>query len=146
MSKYIVRRLLMLVPVIFFVSIIVFSFIHLIPGSLVDAMLGMRSDEESRQILKYQLGLDKPIIVQYWIWLSKVLSGDLGKSVHTGEPVLKLILQKLPATFLLASSSLIITIIIAIPLGVIAASKRILYWISRHLVLPCLPLLFQVFG
>lgn len=124
MLRYIIRRIIMLIPVIFFVSIIVFSFIHLIPGDVVDAILGMRSDEESREILKNELGLNKPIIVQYWIWLSKVLRGNLGKSIHTGQSVSQLILEKLPATFYLAITSLIITTIVAIPLGTIAATKK----------------------
>jgi peptide/nickel transport system permease protein len=118
----------MIVPVVFFVSIIVFSFIHLIPGDIVDAMLGMRSTEEARTTLRHELGLDRPIIVQYWVWLSRALKGDLGKSAFTGQSVSQLIVEKLPATFLLAFASLIISAAVAIPLGVIAASKKNSVW------------------
>jgi peptide/nickel transport system permease protein len=114
----------MLIPVIFFVSIIVFSFVHMIPGDVVDAMLGMRTDEESRAILRQELGLNKPIIVQYFIWLSKVIRGDLGTSIHTGQDVTQLVLERIPATFLLAFTSLFMTAIVAIPLGTIASSHK----------------------
>lgn len=128
MGRYIVRRIIMIIPVVFFVSVMVFSFIHLIPGDVADAMLGMRVDEETREILRVKLGLDKPIFVQYWIWLSKALRGNLGNSIHTGQSVSQLILERFPRTLLLGSASLFITVIVAIPLGITAASKKNSLW------------------
>ena len=118
----------MIIPIVFLVSIIVFSIIHLIPGDVVDAMLGNRASDEDKLVLREQLGLNRPIIVQYGLWLSNVLRGDLGKSIHTGVSVITLIREKLPATLLLASTSLIITTIISIPLGTLAASKKNTMW------------------
>ena len=124
MGKYILRRLLYILPVLFFMSIIVFSFIHLIPGDPVDVILGMRSNVESRAILREQLGLDKSIITQYITWLVRAVRGDLGRSIFTNRPIMPEILMKLPATLLLSFASLVFTVLVAIPLGTLAALKR----------------------
>lgn len=128
MGTYIVGRIIFILPVVLFVSIMVFFSIHFIPGDVVDAMLGLQADEAAKENLRQELGLDKPIIAQYGIWLSKVLRGDLGKSIITGHPVLQLIKEKLPATLLLSSTSLLITVLIAIPMGILAAAKRNSIW------------------
>ncbi len=128
MSKYIIFRIIFLIPIIFFVSIIVFFSIHLIPGDVVDAMLGIQADEATRELLRHELGLDKPIIIQYCMWISKLIKGDLGVSIITGHPVLKLIIEKLPATLMLSLTSLLITVLISIPLGAVAASRQNSFW------------------
>lgn len=124
MYKYIAWRILLLIPIVFLVSIIVFFSIHLIPGDVVDAVLGLQADAATRESLRLELGLDKPIIIQYFLWLAKLFKGDLGVSIITGHKVAALIQEKLPATLMLSVTSLIITILVAIPLGVIAASKQ----------------------
>jgi peptide/nickel transport system permease protein len=127
--KYIIKRILWAIPVILIVSIIVFSVIHMIPGDPVIAMLGtVQTSPEVIQELREQLNLDKPIIVQYFLWLKDVLRGDLGYSIRNNEPVLGLILRKLPATALLALSSLIIAVFISIIAGVTAAHNRNTGW------------------
>jgi ABC-type dipeptide/oligopeptide/nickel transport system permease component len=107
-------------------SVIVFSFIHLIPGDPVDAVLGLDASDEARAALRQELGLDRNILVQYLSWIGGVLTGDFGHSVvsYPGEPVLKLILEKLPATLLLAVATILVSIFIAIFAGTIAAVKK----------------------
>ena len=104
MLRYILNRIIYLLPVLFIMSLVVFSFIHLIPGDPVDAILGLNASDEARAAVRKSLGLDRNIAVQYMSWIGGVVSGDFGESVTTGEPVLKLILEKLPATLLLAFS------------------------------------------
>lgn len=124
MLKYVAWRILLLIPIALVVSLIVFFSIHLIPGDVVDALLGIQADAATRQSLRLELGLDKPIVIQYLLWLAKLLRGDLGVSIITGHQVAELILEKLPATLMLSATSLIITVIVAIPLGIIAASRQ----------------------
>lgn len=122
MFNYILRRLFQLIPVLLIMSVIVFSLIHLIPGDPVDVIMGEgHADPMVEAALRKQLHLDKSIPVQYFYWLGDVLHGDLGKSAITREPVIHMILQRLPATALLAFCSAIVAIIISIPAGVIAA-------------------------
>ncbi|MFQ5793528.1 MAG: ABC transporter permease [Candidatus Bipolaricaulia bacterium] len=124
MQIYALRRLLLLIPVLFVVSVIVFSIVHLIPGDPATVLLGTEAaDPELLERLKQSLGLDKPLHVQYLLWLGRVFRGDLGSSVRTGEPVVKLILQRFPFTLELAVYALFLTLIIAIPLGTIAATS-----------------------
>jgi ABC-type dipeptide/oligopeptide/nickel transport system permease component len=124
MFKYILNRILYLIPVLFIMSVIVFSFIHLIPGDPVDAVLGLNASDEARAALRESLGLDRNIVVQYLSWIGGVMTGNFGDSVITGEPVLKLILEKLPATLLLAVATILVSIFIAIVAGTIAAVKK----------------------
>lgn len=124
MQTYIIKRLLFLIPVLFVVSVIVFSIIHLIPGDPATVLLGTEAaDPELLARLKNSLGLDKPLHIQYALWLGRVLKGDLGRSVRTGEPVLKLILQRFPFTLELAIYALFLAVIVAIPIGTMAATS-----------------------
>ena len=95
MLRYLIRRLLYIIPVLFFVTIIVFSFIHLIPGDPVRMIYGVRATEEKIAIVRAQLNLDKPIIVQYFLWLKALSRGDFGKSLRSNEPVFPLILPEM---------------------------------------------------
>jgi ABC-type dipeptide/oligopeptide/nickel transport system permease component len=124
MLKYILNRIIYLLPVLFIMSVVVFSFIHLIPGDPVDAILGLNASDEARAEVRKSLGLDRNIVVQYLSWIGGVVSGDFGESVVTGEPVLKLILEKLPATLLLAVASILVSVFIAIFAGTIAAERK----------------------
>jgi peptide/nickel transport system permease protein len=125
MGRYIVKRLAQLVPVLLLVSIIVFSLIHLIPGDVVDVIMGEGHDDPVVEAaMRKDLGLDRPIMVQYFIWLGKVLQGDLGKSVITHKPVTQMILARFPATALLALAAGFVAIIISIPAGIIAAYRQ----------------------
>ncbi len=127
MGKYILKRLLQLVPVLFFVSIFVFLIIHLIPGDPVEVMLGEDDAAASQELydaLRKQLGLDAPIYIQYVRWMGNVLQGNLGQSMQTGEPVWDMVKARYPATIYLAFSAFIVGILISIPAGVIAAVKQ----------------------
>ena len=94
MLRYILNRLIYLLPVLVFMSIVVFLFIHLIPGDPVDYMLGIDATPEARQALRTELGLDRNIVVQYISWARKIVRGDLGTSIVTNRPVLQSILEK----------------------------------------------------
>jgi peptide/nickel transport system permease protein len=133
MQRYILRRLFMLVPVFLGISIVVFGFIHLIPGDPVVTILGDEYTEETAEQLRHVLGLDKPIYVQYFAWLGQALSGNLGRSIFPfggikggggRDPVLGLILARLPTTVVLAAGSLLVSVITSLPLGVITAARK----------------------
>ncbi len=123
MKDYVLRRLAQLPLVLLFLSIIVFFVLRLIPGDPSAIRLGMETTEEGRQQVRQEMGLDRPIIVQYGIWLGDVFTGNFGESWVSRQPVSSLILQKLPATLTLTISSLLVGVIIAIPLGIIAGAK-----------------------
>ena len=124
MIRYIVNRLIYLIPVLFVMSVIVFSFMHLIPGDPVDYILGIEATPEARAILRAELGLDKNIVVQYLSWAGKILTGDFGRSTVNKRPVLNSILEKLPATLTLSAFATMISTIVALFLGTLAAQKR----------------------
>jgi len=123
-SWYLVRRLFLTLPVLFFVSVIVFSLINLIPGDPARIMLGEEVSKEALSALRKEMGLDRPLYVRYLLWLSHVARGDFGRSVRDGRPVLDTLLLKLPVTIELAVTSLLVAWVIAIPAGVVAAWKQ----------------------
>ncbi len=123
MGQYALRRLWQMIPVLFLVSIAVFSIIHLIPGNPAQNLAGPNATPEQLAILEARMGLDKPIYVQYVIWLKGVLSGDLGESFINKYPVSKLMAQRIPATLELALAAAIIGVLIAFPLGILAALR-----------------------
>jgi peptide/nickel transport system permease protein len=123
----------MLIPVFLGISMVVFGFIHMIPGDPVLTILGDEYTEETAEQLRHVLGLDRPIYVQYFAWLGEALSGNLGRSIFPfggieqaggRDPVLGLILARLPTTALLAAGSLLVSVITSLPLGVITAARR----------------------
>lgn len=124
MTWYLARRLVLTLPVLFFVSVIVFSLINLIPGDPARIMLGEEASKEALSALRKEMGLDRPLHVRYLLWLSHVARGDFGRSVRDGRAVLDTLLLKLPVTIELAITSLLVAWIIAIPAGVVAAWKQ----------------------
>jgi len=124
MIRYIARRLALLVPVLVGISIFIFSLIHFAPGDPIHSALGMDYDPEVARQMEHELGLDKPVLEQYFWWLRKVLHGDLGRSIVAGETVQDLILSRLPNTIVLALGSMAIALLIAIPLGIISAIHK----------------------
>jgi len=122
-GRYILKSLLQIIPVLFLISTIVFILVH-VTGDPVALMLPETATEEDRAILSSALGLDRPLYVQYGVFLSNVLQGDFGTSFHYGEPALPLVLERLPASFELAAAAMAIATILAIPLGIISAVKR----------------------
>jgi peptide/nickel transport system permease protein len=122
--RYLVRRLLLTVPVLLGVATLVFSLIHLVPGDPAQAMLGDGASPQDIAELRANLGLDRPLLAQYVTFLRHAITGDLGVSFRTGQPVTTMIAERLPATAELAVSAMVVAILIAIPLGVIAAVWR----------------------
>jgi peptide/nickel transport system permease protein len=123
MREYVLRRLVQLPIVLLFLSMIVFGVLRLIPGDPSAIRLGMESTEEGRAQVRREMGLDKPIYVQYGIWVGDVARGDFGTSWVNRQSIGSLIRQKLPATLTLTIASLIIGIVIAIPAGIIAGAR-----------------------
>lgn len=123
MKEYLLQRLAQLVPVLFFLSLIVFTVVRLIPGDPAAMRLGDNATAEAIALIRQEMGLDQPIFVQYVIWLRDVMQGNLGFSWVSKRPVLELLLLKLPATLQLTLASLLIALIIAIPLGIISGAR-----------------------
>lgn len=123
MGRYALRRLWQMVPVMFLISIAIFSIIHFIPGNPAQIIAGPNATPEQLAALESRLGLDRPVHVQYIIWLRNILQGDLGVSYINNFPVAKMIGQRIPATVELAFASLIIGVVIALPLGTLAAMR-----------------------
>lgn len=124
MTTYVLRRLLLMVPVAFLVTVGVFMLIHLSPGDPALIILGEDRSPQAIAEVHQELGLDKPLYVQYVIWLGRAVHGDLGRSITTHEPVLTAITERLPATLELGITALVWSLIVAIPLGTIAAVRR----------------------
>lgn len=124
MTRYIIKRLLTIVPVLIGISMLVFAFIRLIPGDIATSMLGERATPEQVAVLRAELGLNKPLYEQYVIYAGKVLHGDLGKSVMRGDPVTQDLLRRFPATVELAVAAIIVALVVGIPAGVISAVRR----------------------
>jgi ABC-type dipeptide/oligopeptide/nickel transport system permease component len=122
--RFLVRRLALTLPVLLGVTTLVFALIHLVPGDPAQAMLGETASEEDIQALRERLGLDRPLVEQYGAFLAGVARGDLGASLQTNEPVARAILDRLPATLELAAAAMVVSIGVAIPLGIIAAVRR----------------------
>ena len=120
---FIVRRLLLLVPVLLIVGVIVFSLLHLAPGDPASMMLGREATLEQKEALREQLGLNEPLPVQFVDWFWGVLQLDFGESLFIGKPVTEALLERVQPTVLLALYSLTLSIVIAIPAGVIAAVR-----------------------
>jgi ABC-type dipeptide/oligopeptide/nickel transport system permease component len=124
MHRYLIRRLLLTIPVLLGVATLVFSLIHFIPGDPAQAMLGEGAAPEDVAQLRERLGLDRPLLVQYGSFLQGLTRGDLGVSLRNDQPVTQQILERMPATAELALASMAVAILIAIPLGIIAAVWR----------------------
>jgi peptide/nickel transport system permease protein len=121
---FLIRRLLLTLPILFIVSVVCFSLINLIPGDPATVILGPEASEQAKEQIREQLGLNKPIVVQYVDWLGGVLHGDLGESLVDGTPVSQLILQRLPVTLELALGTFLVSLTIAVVAGILSASKR----------------------
>jgi len=125
MAAYLFRRLLYFIPVIFLVTVVVFSITMLLPGDPAMAFLGEANmrDKVAYEAMRQELGLDRPLPVQYVRWLGKALQGDLGRSVRTHEAVTAALAARLPVTLELAAVSLGIALLIAIPVGIVSATR-----------------------
>jgi peptide/nickel transport system permease protein len=128
MWAYFLGRLAIAVPTLFIVTIIVFGLQHLLPGDPALALLGEDRSPEAYEQVRRQYNLDKPVPVQYAIWIANALTGDLGVSLRTKKPVAELIAEKLPVTIQLALMSMAIALLIGIPTGILSAVKKNSLW------------------
>jgi peptide/nickel transport system permease protein len=124
MWSLIARRILIAIPTLVVVSVFVFALIHALPGDPILVMMGEERDPEVIARMRAIYRFDDPILVQYAAWVGQVVQGEFGRSLRTGEPVLHLILQKLPVTIQLAVASMIIAVAIGLPAGIIAARRK----------------------
>ncbi|NUT33386.1 MAG: ABC transporter permease [Hamadaea sp.] len=124
MFRYVVRRLLQLIPTLLGLSLILFLWLHRLPGGPETAILGERGTPETRARLRQQLGLDEPLWIQYARFMRRLLTGDLGSSINTKRPVITEFLERFPGTVELTVAALIIAIGFGIPLGYLAARRR----------------------
>jgi len=120
----IVRRIIGAVPVLLGISFLVFLLMHLAPGDPVMLLLGDDATPGEVARVRHEWGLDQPLLLQYWQFISRAVIGDFGRSLKFGEPVIKLVFERLPATVELASMSLLVAILISIPIGTYSAIKR----------------------
>jgi peptide/nickel transport system permease protein len=124
MIQYLQGRVLALLLILLLMSVIVFSFVHLTPGDPVEAMLGTEVDAATKQAVRHDLGLDRPLLAQYAGWINRALRGDLGTSIRTHQRVSGILAEKLPVTLELTLAASIVGLAIALPAGVLAAVRR----------------------
>ena len=124
MHRYIVKRLILMIPVLFGISVIVFFIMELIPGDPAQAILGAFATPENVTRLRTEMGLDEPMVKRYFIWLGNILQGDFGRSYSLDRPVLDEVLDRLGPTMLLAGTSLILASVLGMAAGIIAAVKQ----------------------
>lgn len=127
--QFVIRRILLTVPVLFAMSVIVFLIIRLVPGDPVRTMLGFRATAANVVELRHRLGLDQNLLQQYVNWISALLRGDLGSDIVSHAPLSELLAQRLPVTFELTALSMLLAIAIGVPLGIRAATGG--RWVKR---------------
>lgn len=127
MKKYIIRRLLQLLPILLGITLLSFLLMNMGTADVIDVMENNTSgalSEEEKDVLRAELGLDRPILEQYVIWLGKIVRGDMGESFVSGQPVSAMFVSKLPATICLTITSILLTVLLSIPLGILSAVKQ----------------------
>src|ERR1051325_8999990 len=122
MGRFILRRLLQAVPVIFFSTFLVFMVIHLIPGDAAAVLAGPNATPQALEAIREDMGLNQPLPVQYAVWVGHIVQGDLGKSTLSGQPIVKLLQARAPATLELTLAAMAISIVIALPVGILSAT------------------------
>src|SRR5262245_25007512 len=128
MARYAARRILEAIPTIFFVSVVVFTLIRMAPGDPAEMQMGREAAKPENkprlEALRHQMGLDKPIPVQYLYWLRDLGRGKFGDSLRNKKPTVELIRQKVPVTLELVAGAIIFALLVGFPLGIVAALKR----------------------
>ncbi len=124
MGGFLLSRVMSLVPILLGTSLVAFFLVRLIPGDPAIALLGLEADPRSIAALRTQLALDQPLVFQYLTWLGRILTGDFGRSIQGGREVFPLLLSALGPTALLSLASILISLAIAVPAGIVAATRR----------------------
>jgi len=133
MVSYILRRILSTLPVMGIVALFVFSLLYIAPGDPAAVIAGDQASPADVERIRQSLGLDRPFLIQFGSWLWNILHGDLGTSIFTNLPVAKMIAQRIEPTFSLMAITLVLTILVAVPLGVVAAWKAG-SWVDRTIM------------
>src|SRR5665809_9922 len=145
MLNYALRRALLTIPILVGLSIIVFAFVRALPGGPEDALLGERGTDEQEAQIREDLGLDEPVYMQYGRYMKNVLSGNLGVSTSTRQPITEELKLRFPATFELAIAAMLFAILIGVPLGFIAAKRYQGVLDNTSLILSLIGISFPVF-
>src|SRR5207249_5904721 len=124
MGRLIAHRLLATIPVLLLVTAGVFALLHLTPGDPIDAMMAESVDATAKETLRRDLGLDRPIAVQYAAWMGRLLRGDLGRSIRNGEPVVENVSRRIRPSLQLAAMAMALSLLIAVPVGMVSAYRR----------------------
>lgn len=124
MTQYLLRRLLMIVPVLIGVSLVVFFMVRLIPGDPAQALAGERASAETVAMIRARFGLDRPLPVQYWLFISNAVRGDLGRSTRTRRPVASELRDMYPNTVRLAASAMSVAVVVGVTAGILSAVKQ----------------------
>lgn len=145
MYKYVIKRLILLIPIMLAVSFIVFYIVDLAPGDVVDIIAGLDVSESDKQIMRIELGLNKPLLIRYFHYMFGLLRGDLGISYVTNRDVFDIYMSRLPATLKLATAGTVVALLIAIPLGINAAVHQNTWRDSGSMVIGLLGLSIPTF-
>ena len=145
MLNYALRRVLLTIPILLGLSIILFVFVRALPGGPEDALLGERGTDEQEAQIREELGLNKPIYVQYGLYMKNILSGNLGVSTSTRQPITEELKLRFPATFELAIAAMLFAILIGVPLGFMAAKRYQGVLDNASLILSLIGISFPVF-
>ena len=124
MAQVVLKRLLATIPVLLLVTAGVFALLHLTPGDPIDAMMAESVDATVKESLRRELGLDRPLPVQYAAWMARLLRGDLGRSIRNGEPVVDNVGRRIRPSLQLAAMAMTVSLLIAFPLGIVSAVRR----------------------
>jgi peptide/nickel transport system permease protein len=124
MGFYIVKRLTLILPTVVAVTLVIFLISHVIPADPVQLAAGLRAGPEQVAQLRHEMGLDKPVYVQYFVYLGRLVRGDLGRSMRTTEPVSREVLRYLPATAELAIATMVVLVLVGVPLGILSSKWR----------------------
>jgi ABC-type dipeptide/oligopeptide/nickel transport system permease component len=138
MLAYIIRRALQLIPVLFLISLLVFLMLHFIPGDPAVVVAGLEAPVEVVEQIRAELGLDKPLHVQYMVFMGRILKGDLGTSIRTGAPVTLEIAERFPYTLIIAFWATLLAALVGMTTGVIAAVNHNRFWDNATMVLTLL--------
>jgi peptide/nickel transport system permease protein len=133
MTGFLIRRLLSVIPVLLIVAVLVFLMLRLVPGDPAVVIAGDTATDEQVAAIRERMGLERPIVVQFGLWIGNVLRGDLGESFFFRKPVTELIAQRLEPTLALGAGALLLAVVVAVPLGVLAAFRQG-SWIDRSVM------------
>lgn len=145
MTSYIIRRLISMIPVLIGITLITFILINVVPGDPVVNMMGKRVDAQTIANIRHQLGLDRPLYIQYFDFLFKAMRGDFGKSFYNHQDVMETILQRFPVTVKLSLSSMIVAVIIGISVGIISSVKQYTFFDHSSMIIALMGISAPVF-